>query len=207
MTPELRAHLQHLVDADTDRCMQQVQDEINAAIGIPKNQDLTFATAFTQAVSPPPKTLTIQGLKAMLDKLDKMGVRQKGAVYTHPSVIPKPFKTVRPDMTHPTVSNHQPNLIPPDLFPYERKFTSIFGMRVVESANLPTRLIGHWFADVPPSKNRSKRLWKKLRYGTRRNNKVRQMREEVVLMLGPSDMVVSPTTANQFALLTQPVKE
>lgn len=222
MTLEFRAHMQHIVDADTNRLMRKVQDDLNAAMDVPTGT----VTANVKVPDTPPKTLTFEGLKAMMDKLESK--RPKDVVYTYPAVVSQPFKSMVPDLIDPRVLHSHL-----DFMPVTRPFTSpvktmtdvrdavqhaveqthaaahrmLFGLKLIESSNLPTRHVGHWFAEVPPSKNRSKRLWKKLRYGTRRNNKVRQMREEIVLMMGPSDMVVSPSTAKQFALLTQPVKE
>lgn len=43
------------------------------------------------------------------------------------------------------------------------------GYRVVVSASF-VEIIGHWFHNPPPSRHRSRRLWKKLRYGRRRGN-------------------------------------
>lgn len=222
MTPDFRAHMQHILDADTDRLMRKVQDDLNAAMGVPTGTVTTNA----KVSDSPQKTLTFEGLKAMMDKLESK--RPKGMLYTHPSVVSQPLKTVRPDLIHPSVLHDHLDFTSV-MRPYVRPaktmtdvcdavqhaveqtqlaaYKILCGFDVFVSPNMPTRHIGHWFAEVPPSKNRSKRLWKKLRYGTRRNNKVRQMREEIVMMLGPGDMVVSPATAKQLAVMTQPVKE
>lgn len=210
MTIEFRARMQTLLDADTERRFEEMEDEINQSLSIPKGTCLPAANsivnASTVAANPALTPMTFERLKAMMDKLEGGGF-QKGVLNTFPSVTSQPFKTVRPDMTYPMVSNAFPGPLPPNLSPYGRKISSIFDITVIESLNLPTHHVGHWFAEVPPSKNRSKRLWKKLRYGTRHKSKVRQMREETVMMLGPSDMLVSPAMAKQIAVLTQPVKE
>ena len=49
---------------------------------------------------------------------------------------------------------------------------TILGLQVRIVPHIPPELIGHEFSPVPFSRHRSKRLWKKLRYG-RRREKVR----------------------------------
>lgn len=83
---------------------------------------------------------------------------------------------------------------------------SLAGLVVQVSALLPKRreLIGHTFnTDISPSKHRSKRLWKKLRYGTRKSPKVKPLylESEQVFMLPGGRAVVSPETMKQMALL------
>ena len=83
---------------------------------------------------------------------------------------------------------------------------SLCGMMVQVSAMIPKHreLIGHIFnADIPLSKHRSKRQWKKLRYGTRKNPKVKPLylETEQVFMLPGGRAVVSPEVMKQMAVL------
>lgn len=64
------------------------------------------------------------------------------------------------------------------------------GMRVIVNPLLQADHIGHWFVNPPPAKNRSRRIWKKLRYGKRRAA-VRRMEEHKAVVIGGA-LVVHP---------------
>lgn len=67
--------------------------------------------------------------------------------------------------------------------------------------HIPGPFIGHWFNhEIAPSKHRSKRLWKKLRYGTRKNPRVHRMYGEppVYVINEPPALLANPASINEI---------